>query len=72
MKTGGINVAPVEMEEVLISHPGVQAAFVIGVLDAVQDEMLAAVIIPTPGEHVFHYGLINRAQAAHQPLNVLA
>jgi fatty-acyl-CoA synthase len=45
VKTGGINVAPIEVEEVLLAHPAVQAAFVTGVPDAVQDELLAAVIV---------------------------
>ncbi|MDQ5849524.1 MAG: AMP-binding protein, partial [Pseudomonadota bacterium] len=45
VKTGGINVAPIEVEEVLLAHPAVQAAFVTGVPDAVHDELLAAVIV---------------------------
>jgi len=45
VKTGGINVAPIEVEEILLSHPAVQAAFVTGVPDPVQDEVLAAVIV---------------------------
>jgi fatty-acyl-CoA synthase len=49
VKTGGINVAPIEVEEVLMSHPGVQAAFVTGVPDPVHDEVLAAVIVPKRG-----------------------
>jgi fatty-acyl-CoA synthase len=49
VKTGGINVAPVEVEEVLMSHPGVHAAFVTGVPDPQRDEVLAAVIVPKPG-----------------------
>lgn len=49
VKTGGINVAPIEVEEVLLSHPAVQAAFVTGVPDAKHDELLAAVIIPKRG-----------------------
>jgi fatty-acyl-CoA synthase len=49
VKTGGINVAPIEVEEVLMSHPGVQAAFVTGVPDAVHDEILVAVIVPKRG-----------------------
>jgi len=49
VKTGGINVAPVEVEEVLLSHPAVHAAFVTGVPDAVHDEVLAAVIVRKPG-----------------------
>jgi len=49
VKTGGINVAPVEVEEILMTHPGVHAAFVTGVPDPVRDEVLAAVIVPKPG-----------------------
>ena len=49
VKTGGINVAPVEVEEVLMTHPGVQLAFVTGVPDPARDEVLAAVIVPKPG-----------------------
>ena len=49
VKTGGINVAPVEVEEVLMSHPDVHAAFVTGVPDALRDEVLAAVIVRKPG-----------------------
>jgi fatty-acyl-CoA synthase len=49
VKTGGINVAPIEVEEVLLAHPAVQAAFVTGVPDSVHDEVLAAVIVRKPG-----------------------
>ena len=49
VKTGGINVAPVEVEEILMTHPGVQLAFVTGVPDPVCDEALAAVIVPKAG-----------------------
>jgi fatty-acyl-CoA synthase len=49
VKTGGINVAPIEVEEVLLAHPAVQAAYVTGVPDAVHDELLAAVIVPKRG-----------------------
>ncbi len=46
IKTGGINVAPVEVEEVLTSHPGVEQAYVIGLPDAERDEVVAAVVVP--------------------------
>jgi fatty-acyl-CoA synthase len=52
VKTGGINVAPVEVEEVLSAHPAVRMAFVIGLPDPVRDEVLAAVIVPRPGAAV--------------------
>ena len=46
IKTGGINVAPVEVEEVLMSHPGVEQAYVVGLADAERDEIVAAVVVP--------------------------
>ena len=49
VKSGGINIAPVEVEEVLMRHPAVHTAYVIGVPDAVLDEVLAAIIIPKNG-----------------------
>jgi fatty-acyl-CoA synthase len=52
IKTGGINVAPVEVEETLMSHPGVKLACVTGVPDARRDEVVAAVIVCRPGRRV--------------------
>ena len=49
IKTGGINVAPVEVEEVLMSHPGVEQAYVVGLPDAERDEIVAAVVVPREG-----------------------
>lgn len=46
VKTGGINVAPIEVEEWLMTHPAVDFACVVGVPDPVRDEVLAAVIVP--------------------------
>ena len=45
VKTGGINVAPAEVEEVLSSHPAVELAFVTGIPDERLDEALGAVIV---------------------------
>ena len=44
IKTGGINVAPLEVEEVLLQHPDVQQAYVVGVPDRDRDEIVAAVV----------------------------
>jgi fatty-acyl-CoA synthase len=45
LKTGGINVAPIEVEEVLLRHPGVQEAFVCGLPDPVREQIVAAVLV---------------------------
>lgn len=49
VKSGGINIAPAEIEETLMRHPGVRSAYVIGVPDPQLDEILVAVVIPHPG-----------------------
>ena len=52
IKTGGINVAPVEVEESLLRHPAVKLAFVTGVPDARRDEIIVAVIVRHDGTSV--------------------
>ena len=49
VKTGGINVAPAEVEEILATHPAIELVFVTGIPDARLDEALAAVIITRNG-----------------------
>ncbi|MFT5176028.1 MAG: fatty-acyl-CoA synthase [Gammaproteobacteria bacterium] len=46
IKTGGINVAPVEVEEILMSHAGVAQAFVVPLADTERDEIVAALVVP--------------------------
>jgi len=49
IKTGGINVAPLEVEEVLLQHPEIVQAHVVGVPDAAKGEIVAAAVEPRPG-----------------------
>ncbi len=49
LKTGGINVAPIEVEEVIMTHPDVEEAFVTGLPDEVQGEIVAVAVIPKAG-----------------------
>lgn len=49
VKTGGINVAPVEVEEVVLAHVAVEQAYVIGLPDPRREEVLAAVIVLREG-----------------------
>ena len=44
IKTGGINVAPLEVEGVLLSHPAVKQAYVVGLTDRARGEVAAAVV----------------------------
>ena len=49
IKTGGFNVYPSEVEQVLYRHPGVLEAAVIGVPDKKWSEALTAVVVLRPG-----------------------
>jgi fatty-acyl-CoA synthase len=44
IKTGGINVAPLEVEEVLLQHPDVVQVHVVGVPDRDKGELVAAAL----------------------------
>jgi fatty-acyl-CoA synthase len=46
LKTGGENVSPVEVEEVLVAHPGVAAAAVVGVPDQRWGELVVGIVVP--------------------------
>jgi fatty-acyl-CoA synthase len=64
VKTGGINVAPIEVEEVLLAHPAVRLAFVVGVPDPVRDEVLGAAIVLHAAEAVTEAALIEHCRRA--------
>ena len=49
VKTGGINVAPLEVEEVLLGHGGVEQAYVVGLPDPRREEILAAAVVLKDG-----------------------
>ena len=44
IKTGGVNVAPLEVEHVLLRHPDIVQAYVVGVPEAQKGEIVAAAI----------------------------
>ncbi|GHE89156.1 AMP-binding protein [Amycolatopsis deserti] len=46
MKIKGINIAPAEVEDILIGHPAVDQAFVMGVPGDDGDEVMACVLVP--------------------------
>lgn len=46
---GGENIHPVEVEQVLVAHPDVEAAAVIGVPDPLWGQTVAAFVVPRPG-----------------------
>lgn len=48
--TGGENIYPREIEEVLYSHPKIQEAVVVGIAHEVAGQVVKAFIVPRPGE----------------------
>jgi acyl-CoA synthetase (AMP-forming)/AMP-acid ligase II len=57
--TGGNNVYPREVEEILIAHPGVAEVVVIGIPDTYWGEAVHAVVVRQPGSEVSERELID-------------
>jgi len=78
VQTAGINVAPAEIEEVLLGHPAVEQAYVVGVPDPRKEEILVAVVVARPGRTIEPdalRGLCKDALAAYkvpQAIHVMA
>jgi fatty-acyl-CoA synthase len=72
--SGGFNVFPREVEDVLTSDPAISMAAVIGVPDAKWGETVLAIVVARPGFEVDTARLIDlvkdRKGAPHAPKNV--
>ncbi|UCD83388.1 MAG: long-chain fatty acid--CoA ligase, partial [Deltaproteobacteria bacterium] len=49
IKTGGLNISPLEVETYLTTHPKVIHAYVLGIPDKVKGELVGAVIVSKDG-----------------------
>lgn len=49
---GGVNIAPVEIDNVLLSHPKILEAAAVGVPHEIYGEEVVAYVTPRPGEHL--------------------
>lgn len=58
-RVGGENVAPAEVEEVLLQHPAVQTAQVVGVPDARLGEVPCAYVVFKSGQSITEEGLMD-------------
>ena len=63
IKKGGINISPAEVEDVLMRHPAVAQAGVVGVPDPAQGELLAAYVVLMPGSTVTSAELVAHCRA---------
>ena len=52
IKTGGINVAPAEVEDFLMTHPKVSEAYVLGIPDPEKSQIVVAVVQPVQQERL--------------------
>jgi long-chain acyl-CoA synthetase len=55
--SGGSNIYPREVEDVLLQHPGVHEVSVVGALDPDWGEIVVAFIVPEPGQECRAPGL---------------
>jgi acyl-coenzyme A synthetase/AMP-(fatty) acid ligase len=46
---GGVNIAPAEIDEVLLRHPGILEAAAVGVPDTIYGEEVVCYVVPAPG-----------------------
>jgi fatty-acyl-CoA synthase len=67
--TGGFNVFPRELEDVLSTHPAVSAAAVIGVPDDKWGEAVKAVVVRRPGAEVEEAELIALVRERKGPVS---
>jgi len=57
--TGGLNVYPREIDEVLYEHPGIKEAVSVGIPDSVRGEVIKAFIVPRDGEELSRSEIIS-------------
>ncbi len=60
--SGGVNIYPAEIENVLMEHPAVREIAVIGVDDEAWGEALVAVVVVEEGEGIDEQGLVDYAK----------
>lgn len=52
IKRAGENISSAELENVLINHPSIAEAAVIGVADSIRDQAVKAFVLPVAGKHI--------------------
>jgi long-chain acyl-CoA synthetase len=57
--TGGLNVYPSEVETILLNHPKVQEAAVVGIPDPSRGQVLKAIVVLKQGETATHQEILS-------------
>jgi acyl-CoA synthetase (AMP-forming)/AMP-acid ligase II len=67
---GGVNIAPLEIDEVLLKHPGVLDAAAIGVPDKIYGEEVVCYVVPRPGLSLTEAAVLEHCRARLAPVKV--
>ncbi|HEV7545734.1 MAG TPA: class I adenylate-forming enzyme family protein, partial [Reyranella sp.] len=67
---GGVNIAPLEIDEVLLKHPGVLDAAAIGVPDKIYGEEVVCYVVPRPGLSLTEAAVLEHCRARLAPAKV--
>lgn len=63
---GGVNIAPLEIDAVLLKHPGIADAAAVGVPDKIYGEEVVGYVVPRPGSSLTEAAVIEHC-GAHLP-----
>jgi long-chain acyl-CoA synthetase len=64
--TGGLNVYPAEVENLIYSYPGVQETIVFAIPDPKRGHVIGAALVPRPGENIVERELLSFLRAIWQ------
>jgi long-chain acyl-CoA synthetase len=64
---GGVNIAPLEIDAVLLKHAGVQDAAAVGVPDKIYGEEVVCYVVPRPGAALTETAVIEHCRASLPP-----
>jgi len=64
---GGVNIAPAEIDEVLVRHPGILEAAAVGVPDKIYGEEIVCYIVAEPGSALTEAAVAEHCEAFLPP-----